>query len=102
MLLYETFISFNVLLFVNSWCVKYALQWLQGDDIPEEMLPEPFNRMSLLKETTAVEEEQPAVASLLPQSFQRRFSQKSTKIEAENDTQNSVFSASKPCPKKSL
>ncbi|KAJ6730883.1 DNA REPLICATION FACTOR CDT1 [Salix viminalis] len=72
----------------------------QGDDIPEEMLPEPFNRMSLLKETTAVEEEQPAVASLLPQSFQRRFSQKSTKVEAENDTQKSVFSASKPCPKK--
>ncbi|KAG5250494.1 CDT1 protein [Salix suchowensis] len=72
----------------------------QGDDIPEEMLPEPFNRMSLLKETTAVKEEQPAVASLLPQSFQRRFSQKSTKVEAENDTQKSVFSASKPCPKK--
>ncbi|KAJ6336973.1 hypothetical protein OIU76_006774 [Salix suchowensis] len=41
----------------------------QGDDIPEEMLPEPFNRMSLLKETTAVKEEQPAVASLLLPKF---------------------------------
>ncbi|KAF9686858.1 hypothetical protein SADUNF_Sadunf02G0033300 [Salix dunnii] len=97
MLLYETFIPFNVLLFVNSWCVKYALQWFQGDDIPEEMLPEPFNRLSLLKETTAVEEEQPAVASLLPQSFQRRFSQKGTKVEVENNPQKSVSSAFKPC-----
>ncbi|XP_011028782.1 PREDICTED: CDT1-like protein a, chloroplastic [Populus euphratica] len=72
----------------------------QGDDIPEEMLPEPFNRLSLLKETSAVEEEQPIVASLLPQSFQRRFSQKGTKIEAENALQKLVSSAFEPCPYK--
>ncbi|KAL3603510.1 hypothetical protein D5086_004369 [Populus alba] len=72
----------------------------QGDDIPEEMLPEPFNRLSLLKETTAVEEEQPIVASLLPQSFQRRFSQKGTEVEAENALQKTVSSAFEPCPNK--
>ncbi|CAK7346426.1 unnamed protein product [Dovyalis caffra] len=72
----------------------------QGDDIPEEMLPEPFNRSPLPTETLALKEEQPVVASLLSRRFQRRFSQKGTQIEAENSLQKSVSAVLEPCPDK--
>ncbi|KAI5589823.1 hypothetical protein BDE02_05G188100 [Populus trichocarpa] len=85
----------------RSRLVDFYRDHPQGDDIPEEMLPEPFNRSPLLAGTPAIEEEKPAMASLLSRSFKRRFSsQKGTKIEAENSLQRSVSSALEPCPSK--
>ncbi|KAJ6399423.1 hypothetical protein OIU77_020051 [Salix suchowensis] len=82
----------------RSRLVKFYRDHPQGDDIPEEMLPEPFNRSPLLAGTQAIEEEKPAMASLLSRSFKRRFSsQKGTKIEEENSLQRSVSSALEPC-----
>ncbi|KAG5246318.1 CDT1 protein [Salix suchowensis] len=82
----------------RSRIVKFYRDHPQGDDIPEEMLPEPFNRSPLLAGTQAIEEEKPAMASLLSRSFKRRFSsQKGTKIEEENSLQRSVSSALEPC-----
>ncbi|KDP26551.1 hypothetical protein JCGZ_17709 [Jatropha curcas] len=79
----------------------------EGDEIPEAMLPEPFNRSkqpavesntletnvnvghgsnsSSPVETGTLEKHQPAaVASHLSQSFKKRFSQKVAKSESEN------------------
>ncbi|KAH8509390.1 hypothetical protein H0E87_011232 [Populus deltoides] len=85
----------------RSRLVDFYRDHPQGDDIPVEMLPEPFNRSPLLAGTPAFEEEKPAMASLLSGSFKRRFSsQKGTKIEAENSLQRSVSSALEPCPSK--
>ncbi|KAJ6681229.1 DNA REPLICATION FACTOR CDT1 [Salix koriyanagi] len=82
----------------RSRLVKFYRDHPQGDDIPEEMLPEPFNRSPLLAGTQAIEEEKPAMASLLSRSFKRRFSsQKGTKIEEENSLQRSFSSALEPC-----
>ncbi|GAV67254.1 CDT1 domain-containing protein [Cephalotus follicularis] len=71
----------------------------QADEVPEEMLPEPFNQsqkdghthiitnpsVSFAEEASpeALENEEPAVASLLPRSFQKQFSKKKTNIEVE-------------------
>lgn len=100
---------------------KQCFLCFQGDDIPEEMLPEPFNRSkqdlssdmtktptlaspvkastdahagqslnpSLPSENELPEEQQPAVASHLPGSFRRHFSQKVTNIEAGSTNQKS-------------
>ncbi|KAJ6920636.1 hypothetical protein NC651_014278 [Populus alba x Populus x berolinensis] len=85
----------------RSRLVDFYRDHPQGDDVPEEMLPEPFNRSPLQAGTPAIEEEKPAMASLLSRSFQRRFSsQKGSQIEAENSLQRSVSSALEPCPSK--
>ncbi|KAI3806063.1 hypothetical protein L1987_21955 [Smallanthus sonchifolius] len=61
----------------------------EGDEVPEDELPEPFNRSdrssysvaiqkanldSVHDITSTVSEQQPIAASLMPQSFKRRFS----------------------------
>ncbi|XP_024981214.1 CDT1-like protein a, chloroplastic [Cynara cardunculus var. scolymus] len=63
----------------------------EGDEVPEEQLPEPFNQLSRVVSlnptenpnmvsvqgtTNAIAEPQPAVASHMSQSFKRRFSKR--------------------------
>ncbi|XP_071738179.1 CDT1-like protein a, chloroplastic [Rutidosis leptorrhynchoides] len=76
----------------------------EGCDVPEEMLPEPFNRSAQPKSSIVVEKpnivsvpnvshvsftQQAAVASHLPQSFKRRFSKQVSKNEIETFDQES-------------
>ncbi|KAA8550765.1 hypothetical protein F0562_002449 [Nyssa sinensis] len=55
----------------------------EGDEVPEEMLPEPFNQSK--KDMHA--EHKPAAASHLSRTFQRHFSQKVSSDEAVNINQ---------------
>ncbi|XP_065858985.1 CDT1-like protein a, chloroplastic [Euphorbia lathyris] len=80
----------------------------QGDEIPEELLPEPFNRSNQAQDPNSSsstetstdahvgpshkaplpEKQQPAVASHFSRCFRRHFSQRSTPIEPVNTQQN--------------
>lgn len=76
---------------------------LQGGEIPEETLPEPFNRskqdlhsntikaldssLSIETSTESLLEQQPVVTSHLCRSFKRHFSQKVSSLEEENTHQ---------------
>ncbi|GAV90180.1 CDT1 domain-containing protein [Cephalotus follicularis] len=87
----------------------------QIDEVPEEMLPEPFNQsqqdghthiitspsMPFAEETStgALENEQPVVASLLPRSFRTHFSKKIRNVEVETwDTKSLEVSAQTSIP----
>ncbi|CAI9300716.1 unnamed protein product [Lactuca saligna] len=70
----------------RSSLVSYYKSNPEGDEVPEEMLPEPFNQSSCVLSSNAmknpnlgsvqdtVSQHQPLVASHIPQSFKRRFS----------------------------
>ncbi|KVH94274.1 CDT1 Geminin-binding domain-like protein, partial [Cynara cardunculus var. scolymus] len=76
----------------------------EGDEVPEEQLPEPFNQLSRVVSlnptenpnmvsvqgtTNAIAEPQPAVASHMSQSFKRRFSKRAPSPEIEATEQKS-------------
>lgn len=81
---------------------------LQGDEVPEFELPEPFNRetkcqesliaikkpnLESIKDTSfAISEEQPMAASHLPPSFKRRFSKQVSFHDEETVNQKSAES----------
>lgn len=70
----------------RSRLVSYFKSHPEGDEVPEEMLPEPFNQSTGVTSSTAmqkpnldsvqdtVSQQQPLAASHMPQSFKRRFS----------------------------
>ncbi|KAJ3706299.1 hypothetical protein LUZ61_010004 [Rhynchospora tenuis] len=64
--------------------IDFARAHPEGDDIPEEELPHPFNKSNILpapkisNENIAIDKPQPVVLSHMPPSFQRRFFQKAT------------------------
>ncbi|CAH1447270.1 unnamed protein product [Lactuca virosa] len=70
----------------RSRLVSYYKSNPEGDEVPEEMLPEPFNQSSCVPSSNAMKnpnlgsvqdtasQHQPLVASHMPQSFKRRFS----------------------------
>ncbi|XP_076905250.1 CDT1-like protein a, chloroplastic [Bidens hawaiensis] len=72
----------------------------EGDEVPEERLPEPFNKPSYsiqnpnldsVQDTTPpVSEHQPVAASLIPQSFKRRFSKQILTPNVEPANQESA------------
>ncbi|XP_071714042.1 CDT1-like protein a, chloroplastic [Rutidosis leptorrhynchoides] len=84
--------------------VKFCKSNPEGADVPEGMLPVPFNRSAQLKSSIAIEKpnmvsvqnsthgsfgQQAAVASHLPQSFKRRFSKQSCNYDIETVDQKS-------------
>ncbi|XP_076926817.1 CDT1-like protein a, chloroplastic [Bidens hawaiensis] len=72
----------------------------EGDEVPEERLPEPFSKPtfsikkpnldSVQHTTPSVSEHQPVAASLISQSFKRRFSKQALAPNAEPVNQEST------------
>ncbi|KAK9067556.1 hypothetical protein SSX86_011667 [Deinandra increscens subsp. villosa] len=97
----------------RSRLVKFCKSNPEGDDVPEEQLPEPFNKPSISTFsnviqkanldsvpdiTSPVSEQQPMAASLIPQSFKRRFSkqvnQESRVLNPETQVPHSLTNVS--------
>ncbi|GLJ32856.1 hypothetical protein SUGI_0661850 [Cryptomeria japonica] len=91
---------------------EFAQLHPEGDDVPEEMLPEPFNKkcqltpaklnilvspLSCTPNPTPVHEE--VMPCLLPNSFQRRFSQRTLTAQASDKVDSNIgYDQSKtPC-----
>ncbi|KAI3819406.1 hypothetical protein L1987_13240 [Smallanthus sonchifolius] len=83
----STYLLMNKLF--RSRLVRFLKSNPEGDEVPEEMLPEPFNRSNRLTSSNAIQkpdldsdqdityplyEQQPMAASHMPQSFRRHFS----------------------------
>ncbi|KAJ9564988.1 hypothetical protein OSB04_000954 [Centaurea solstitialis] len=86
----------------RSRLVSFCKSNPEGEEVPEEELPEPFNRPnqvassnpmekptmgSVLDTTNTIAPRQPAVASHMPQSFSRRFSKRAPIPESEQKSQ---------------
>ncbi|KAM0054098.1 putative CDT1 Geminin-binding domain, DNA replication factor Cdt1 [Helianthus debilis subsp. tardiflorus] len=88
----------------RSRLVKFCKSNPEGEEVPQEELPEPFNRSSrtdsnaIKKADTAypLYEQQPIAASHMPPSFKRRFSKQVPIENVETDKKESSVLTSEP------